>query len=141
VKIAVRVQVGAVPAEEDGAEQFSEVFVLERDQLTEASVGLSLAEAHTLLGSIQESVVSAQATAAVLSRVAVRGAVDPTVERTLERSPFERCSGRCIWTARASWPVRVEPMPRGRLPSVRWPRCWPSAIPRSWSTCRPGSLR
>jgi hypothetical protein len=65
VKITVRVQVAGVDAEEEGAEPFSEVFVLERDQFTEASAGLSLAEAHTLLGSIQEAMVSAQATAAV----------------------------------------------------------------------------
>jgi hypothetical protein len=63
VKITVRVQIAEVDAHD--AEQFSEVFVLERDELTEASVGLSLAEAHTLLGSIQEAMVSAQATAAV----------------------------------------------------------------------------
>jgi hypothetical protein len=55
----------AVPTEEDGADQVSEVFVLERDQLTEASVGPSLAEAHTLLTSIQEAMVCAQARAAV----------------------------------------------------------------------------
>ena len=55
MKITVRVQVdavetGAVPAPEgEATEQFREVFVLERDQLTGASVGLSLAEAHALL--------------------------------------------------------------------------------------------
>ena len=72
MKITVRVQVdavetGAVPAEDEGeaTEQFSEVFILERDQLTEASVGLSLAEAHALLASIQEAVVCAQVTAAL----------------------------------------------------------------------------
>jgi hypothetical protein len=68
VKITVRVQVDAVATNDETAERFSEVFVLERDQLTEASVGLSLTEAHTLLSSIQESVVSAQATAAVAER-------------------------------------------------------------------------
>ncbi len=41
------------------------MFVLERDQLTGASVGLSLAEAHALLASIQEAVVCAQVTVAV----------------------------------------------------------------------------
>ncbi|MGH3684369.1 MAG: ISKra4 family transposase, partial [Pseudonocardiaceae bacterium] len=66
MKITVRVQVDT--AEEQGAERFSEVFVLERDQLTETSVGLSLTEAHALLGSIQEAMVSAQATAAVAER-------------------------------------------------------------------------
>jgi hypothetical protein len=65
VKITVRVQVGTGTAEEDGAEQFSEVFVLEREQFTDASVGLSLTEAHTLLGSIQEAMICAQASAAV----------------------------------------------------------------------------
>ena len=71
MKITVRVQVdaaetGAVPAPEgEATEQFREVFVLERDQLTGASVGLSLAEAHALLASIQEAVVCAQVTAAV----------------------------------------------------------------------------
>ena len=65
MKITVRVQVDAVSTKDETAERFSEVFVLERDQLTDASVGLSLTEAHTLLGSIQEAVVSAQATAAV----------------------------------------------------------------------------
>ncbi len=73
MKITVRVQVdaaetGAVPAPEgegEATEQFSEVFVLERDQLTEASVGLSLAEAHALLASIQAAVVCAQVTAAL----------------------------------------------------------------------------
>jgi len=54
VTITVRVQVGTDTAEEQGAEQVSEVFVLERDQLTTASVGLSLTEAHTLLTSIQD---------------------------------------------------------------------------------------
>lgn len=57
MKITVRVQVGT--AEEQGAEQFSEVFVLEREALTEASVGLSLTEAHTLIASIQEAMVCA----------------------------------------------------------------------------------
>ena len=65
MKITVRVQFSAVPPGEEGAEQVSEVFVLERDQLTEASAGLSLAEAHALLASIQEAMVCAQATAAV----------------------------------------------------------------------------
>lgn len=65
MKITVRVQVAEVGDQEEGTQQFSEVFVLERDQLSEASAGLSLAEAHTLLASIQEAVVSAQASAAV----------------------------------------------------------------------------
>ncbi|MGH3752738.1 MAG: ISKra4 family transposase [Pseudonocardiaceae bacterium] len=68
MKITVRVEVDAVPTKDETAERFSEVFVLERDQLTDASVGLSLTEAHTLLGSIQEAVVSAQVTAAVVER-------------------------------------------------------------------------
>ncbi len=70
MKITVRVQVdaaepGAVPAEDEATEQFREVFILERNQLTEASVELSLAEAHALLASIQEAVVCAQVTAAL----------------------------------------------------------------------------
>jgi len=68
LKITVQVQVDAVPTKDETAERFSEVFVLERDQLTDASVGLSLTEAHTLLSSIQEAVVSAQVTAAVVER-------------------------------------------------------------------------
>ena len=68
MKITVRVQVDAGTAEGQGAERFSEVFVLEREELTDASVGLSLTEAHTLLGSIQEAVVSAQTTAAMAER-------------------------------------------------------------------------
>ena len=40
MKITVRVQVDAGTAEGQGAERFSEVFVLEREQLTEASVGV-----------------------------------------------------------------------------------------------------
>jgi hypothetical protein len=39
VKITVRVQVGTGTAEEDGAERFREVFVLERGQCTDASGG------------------------------------------------------------------------------------------------------
>jgi hypothetical protein len=68
LKITVRVQIDADTAEEQGTEQFSEVFVLEREEFTDASVGLSLTEAHALLGSIQEAMVSAQATAAVAER-------------------------------------------------------------------------
>jgi hypothetical protein len=68
LKITVRVQIGTDTAEEQGTEQFSEVFVLEREALTDASVGLSLTEAHAPLGSIQEAMVSAQATAAVAER-------------------------------------------------------------------------
>ncbi len=72
MKITVRVQVSAVAEAEDSA-QFSEVFVLERDQLTAASAGLGLAEAHALLTSIQKAVVCAQATAAVAEhRLCVR---------------------------------------------------------------------
>jgi len=95
MKITVRVQVGAaetgaVPAPEDekeATEEFSEVFVLERDQLTEASVGLSLAEAHALLASIQEAVVCAQVTAALAEQRCCRGAGGLTATRTPGRSP------------------------------------------------------
>lgn len=68
MKITVRVQVDAVPTKDETAERFSEVFVLEREELTEASLGLSLTEAHALLGSVQEAVVSAQTTAVVAER-------------------------------------------------------------------------
>lgn len=68
MKITVRVQVDAVPTKDETAERFSEVFVLEREELTEASLGLSLTEAHALLGSVQEVVVSAQTTAVVAER-------------------------------------------------------------------------
>jgi hypothetical protein len=65
VKITVQVHIDAVGTEGEAAEKVSEVFVLERDELDLAGVGLSLAEAHALLGSVQEAVVSAQVKGAV----------------------------------------------------------------------------
>lgn len=129
MKITVRVQVdavetGAVPAPEDegeATEQFSEVFVLERDQLTGASVGLSLAEAHALLASIQEAVVCAQVTAALAEqRCCARCGRAYRHKDTRTITVRVSCSGRCTPTAHASWPARVEPMPpRRRPPSAR----------------------
>jgi hypothetical protein len=82
LKITVRVQVDAGTAEGQGAERFSEVFVLEREALTDASVGLSLTEAHTLLGSIQESVVSASSPTEARTSGTCRSTSIPTPSTT-----------------------------------------------------------
>ncbi|MCA1696620.1 MAG: hypothetical protein LC749_18920 [Actinobacteria bacterium] len=100
MKITVRVQVGT--AEEQGAEQFSEVFVLEREALTEASVGLSLTEAHTLLASIQEAMVCAQATAAVAEQTCC---APSTRQRTLRWGQLclVRCCRSCLSCQEVRW--------------------------------------
>jgi hypothetical protein len=121
LKITVRVQVGTGTAEEQGAEQFSEVFVMERDQLNEASVGLSLTEAHTLLASIQEAMVSAQATAAVAEQSCCARCGRSHGHKDTRTITVRTLFGTLHLNSPRFWPVRVEPTtPRGRPPSARW---------------------
>jgi hypothetical protein len=114
-----------------------EVFALTREALTPDTLGLGLAEAKDLLAAVQDTLVTAQVSAAVAARTPARTAQPPTGTRTSTPSWCAACSARCAWTARGGGtaPARCTRPAR----SARWQRCCPNGPPRSCPICRPAS--
>ena len=133
----VTVQVVLQDDDESSPTVVREVFSLQRGVLTPDTLGLHLAEAKDLLGAVQQTLVEAQAQAAVTAAVPCPHCARPRGTRTPAASSCAPCSARCGCPAHVGGTALAG---RGRpVRSARWPPYCPSAAPRNWSTCRPSS--
>ena len=132
----MQVKVQVITLRDDGEESLQEVACVERDELTSASLGLSIADSKTILQGIQAVVVEWQMHEYLNSLQRhcpqcgkLRHRKGPTI------LCFARSLATCRWQVPVSLIVPVSPMrPKS---SAHWLNSCPSTLRRSCSTWRP----
>lgn len=125
VQIVIDAQDGTPPAVE-------QVAVIARDDLTMASAGLALAEAHEVLSEIQHHLVTAQAVGAASAGRDCASCGVPAGARTPGTSCCAPCSARCGWKAHGTRRARAPTA--ARPPLARWrPWWWTTASTTAWT--------
>ena len=131
IQIVIDAQDGTPPAVE-------QVAAVARDDLTMASAGLALAEAHEVLSGIQHHLVTAQAVGAASTGRDCPSCGRPRARKDTRRIVLRTLLCVCGWKAPGT---RRAPAPPATLrPSARSWHCCPSA-PRPSCCCRRLSTR
>lgn len=133
MKVTVQVVIEA----DDDASGVRDVFTLQRGTLAPDTLGLRLDEAKDILCAVQETVVEAQVTAALVAQAPCPHCQTPRRHKDARDIVVRSLSERCACPAPAGGTAPAGPSTPG--PSARWLRWLQSGPPRSCPTCKPAS--